>query len=78
MAIEIGEGRGINIRRKNREELLSIRRGEYDYDKLVEEAENKIKRMDDVFEESGLPKTIDRDFLDVLLIKIRKEYYGRK
>jgi len=78
MAIEIGEGKGINIRRKNREELLSIRRGEYDYDKLVEEAENKIKRMDDVFEESGLPKTIDRDFLDVLLIKIRKEYYGRK
>jgi hypothetical protein len=78
MAIEIGEGKGINIRRKNREELLSIRRGEYDYDKLVGEAENKIKRMDDVFEESGLPKTIDRDFLDVLLIKIRKEYYGRK
>ena len=78
MAIEIGEGKGINIRRDNREELLSIRRGEYDYDKLVEEAENKIKRMDKVFEESDLPKTIDRDFLDVLLIKIRKEYYGRK
>jgi hypothetical protein len=34
--------------------------------------------MDDIFEKSGLPKTIDRDFLDVLLIKIRKEYYGRK
>jgi hypothetical protein len=78
MAIEIGEGKGINIRRNNREELLSIRRGEHDYDKLVEEAELKIKRMDDVFESAGLPKSIDRDFLNDLLIKIRKEYYGRK
>lgn len=78
MAIEIGEGKGINIRRNNREELLSIRRGEHDYDKLVEEAELKIKRMDDVFESADLPKSIDRDFLDGLLIKIRKEYYGRK
>jgi hypothetical protein len=77
MAIEIGEGKGINIRRNNREELLSIRRGEHDYDKLVEEAEAKIKRMDDVFELSALPRSIDRDFLDDLLIKIRKEYYGR-
>jgi hypothetical protein len=78
MAIEIGEGKGINIRRKNREELLSIRRGEHDYDKLVEEAELKIKRMDDVFESADLPKSIGRDFLDDLLIKIRKQYYGRK
>jgi hypothetical protein len=78
MAIEIGEGKGINIRRNNREELLSIRRGEHDYDKLVEEAELKIKRMDDVFESADLPKSIGRDFLDDLLIKIRKQYYGRK
>jgi hypothetical protein len=78
MAIEIGEGKGINIRRNNREELLSIRRGEHDYDKLVEEAELKIKRMDDVFESADLPKSIGRDFLDALLIKIRKQYYGRK
>ena len=77
MAIEIGEGKGINIRRENREELLSIRRGEYDYEKLVEDAENKIKRMDDIFESSALPRSIDRDFLNDLLIKIRKEYYGR-
>ncbi len=77
MAIEIGEGKGINVRRTNREELLSIRRGEYDYDKLVEEAENKIKRMDDVFESSALPRSIDRDFINDLLIKIRKQYYGR-
>jgi hypothetical protein len=78
MAIEIGEGKGINVRRNNREELLSIRKGEWDYDKLVDDAENKIKKMDEVFESSNLPKSIDRDFLNELLLKIRKEYYGKK
>ena len=78
MAIEIGSGKGINVRRQNREQLLSIRRGEYDYDVLVNEAEEKIRIMDQVFEESDLPESIDKKFVDDLLIKIRKEYYGRK
>ncbi len=78
MAIEIGTGRGINVRRSNREELLSIRRGEYDYDTLVQEAENKIKIMDEVFEKCNLPDSVDRNFLNDILLKIRKEYYGKK
>lgn len=75
MAIEIGQGKGINVRRNNREELLSIRRGESDYDTLVEDAENKIKIMDAVFESSDLPKFINRDTVNDLLIKIRKILY---
>lgn len=77
MAIEIGEGRGINVRRENRDQLLSIRRGEYDYDTLVREAEEKIVKMDEVFGKSNLPKSIDPVFLNDLLINIRKKYYGR-
>jgi hypothetical protein len=77
MAIEIGRGGGINVRRSNREQLLSIRRGEYDYDQLVQEAEDKIKMMDMVFETSSLPDTTDKEFINDLLIKIRKEYYGK-
>lgn len=78
MAVEIGEGKGVNVRRNNREELLSIRRGERDYDSLVEDAENKIKRMDEVFESSNLPKSIDRDTVNELLIKIRKSVYEKR
>jgi len=80
MAIEIGEGKGVNVRRNNREELLSIRRGESDYDTLVENAENKIRRMEEIFESSNLPKSIDRDLINNLLIKIRKIVYetGKK
>lgn len=76
MAIEIGEDRGVNVRRPNREQLLSIRRGEYDYDQLISEAEYKIKRIDEIYKDSSLPPTMDRSFVDALLIKIRKEFYG--
>jgi len=76
MATEIGEGKGVVVRRPNREQLLSIRRGEYDYDQLVTEAEDKIKRMDEIFEKSELPGALDREFVDELLIKMRKQYYG--
>ena len=71
MALEIGEGKGIVVRRPNREQLLSIRKGAYDYDQLVGEAEDKIKRMDEIFDKSELPGPLDREFVDELLIKMR-------
>jgi hypothetical protein len=77
-AIEIGEGKGINVRRKNREQLLSIRKGEYDYDLIVKEAEEKIAKMDEVFANSSLPDSIDPEFVNQLLLKIRKERYNLK
>ena len=76
MAIEIGSGEGINVRRKNREELLSIRRGEFDYDKLLADAEEKIEKMEKLFEESQLKEKPDEEFANELLIKIRKEAYN--
>ena len=77
-AIEIGEGKGVIVRRENREQLLSIRRGEYDYDTLVAEAEAKIKKMDEIYEKSLLPDNNDKEFINELLYKIRKERYQIK
>jgi len=72
MAIEVAKGEGINVRRPNTEQLLSIRRGEYDYDLLVKEAEDKIKQVDNLFDNSDLPESIDREFLHKLLVDTRK------
>ena len=77
MAIEIGEGKGINVRRNNREELLKIRRGEFEYDELVFSAQEKIKRMDEIFDKSDLPEKIDRSFMHDLLVRMRKHYFYR-
>jgi hypothetical protein len=76
MAKEIGRGEGIQVRRADREYLLSIRRGEVDLDSLIETAEAEIKEMDKIFEESDLPKSIDPELVNNLLIKIRREFYN--
>ncbi|NPV12924.1 MAG: nucleotidyltransferase [Ignavibacteria bacterium] len=75
MAIEIGEGKGIIVRRPNIEYLLSIRNGEMDYDFLVSDAERKIELIDNLFDQSNLPEYVDKQFVNELLIKIRKEFY---
>lgn len=75
MAIEIGSGMGINVRRPNREELLSIRRGEKPYDDLIKEADEKIKRIDEIFQKSNLPESVSKKFVDSLLIDIRMRWY---
>lgn len=75
MATEILEGRGILVRRPDREYLLSIRKGELNYDELLATAEEKIKTIDELFKNSNLPDKVDREFTNDLLIKIRKQFY---
>ena len=76
MATEIGEGKGIIVRRPDAKELLSIRRGEVDLDSLIGIADEAIENMDKIFENSNLPNNVNRDLIDGLLIKIRKEFYN--
>jgi uncharacterized protein len=76
MAQEIGGGEGIQVRREDSEYLLSIRRGEIDLDSLIKEADEAIEEMDSIFEKSSLPNSVDKNLVNELLIKIRKEFYG--
>lgn len=76
MAQEIGRGEGIQVRRSDREYLLSIRRGEIDLETLIEDADTAIAEIDKIFDNSNLPNKIDPKLVNDLLIKIRKEFYG--
>jgi hypothetical protein len=76
MAAEIADGI-IQVRRPNREELLAIRRGERDYDALLEEAEARLPLIAAKFEASTLPKKPDGERLNAILIAMRQEIYGR-
>ncbi|MCK9476515.1 MAG: nucleotidyltransferase domain-containing protein, partial [Candidatus Muirbacterium halophilum] len=76
MAIEIGSGKGINVRRPNRDYLMNIRAGEMDYDVLVSDAERKIEQVDEMFEKSNLQDKVSSEFVNDLLLKIRKEFYN--
>lgn len=76
MAKEIGRGKGIQVRRVDRDYLLSIRKGEFDLESLIKEAEESIIEMDNIFDDSDLPNKVNMDLINELLIKIRKEFYG--
>lgn len=71
MAIEIAEGKGVNLVRPNREWLLSVRRGEEDYDNIMQLIEEKQQIMDEAFEKSDLPTKVDEQFIHNLILQIR-------
>jgi hypothetical protein len=76
MAREIAEGKGINVRRSDAEYLISIRRGEIDLETLIDEVESEIVEIDELFDNSNLPDSVDKNFVNDLLIKIRKNIYN--
>lgn len=75
MAREIAEGKGIIVRRDNAQELLAIRKGEVDLKSLIEHVEKEIVEIDKLFANSSLPSIIDNEFINNLIVKIRKNIY---
>jgi hypothetical protein len=71
MAKEIALTGHIEVRRPNREYLLSIRRGEMNLDTIISEAEKDLKELDVIYEKCDLPKEVDSDFVNNLLLQVR-------
>lgn len=76
VAYEIADGKGLNVKRPNAQELIDIRRGKVDLNTLIKTAEEKITKMSELFERSNLPEQVDKDFANDLLIEIRKNFYS--
>lgn len=76
MSTEIAEGKGIIVRRPNRDELMRIRRAEREYDELLADAESRLQSMDAAFEASTLPDSVDPELVHQLLVKVRKAFYA--
>lgn len=75
IAEEIGESGKLNVRRSDRDYLLSVKRGEFQYDELLAVAEQKIERIKQVYPVSDLPATPDVDKINGLLVSVRKAFY---
>lgn len=75
MAAEILETGKINVIRQNREELLKIKTGQFEYDYLIEKAKEKLNNIEKLYLSSNLPKKPDKSAINRILIKIRKEFY---
>ncbi|MGC4013078.1 MAG: nucleotidyltransferase domain-containing protein [Luteolibacter sp.] len=74
MAEEIAREGVLLVRRPNRDFLLQVRAGEFEYEELVERAEQQLVRVREAFEQSSLPDEPDRDRINALLVEIRREF----
>lgn len=73
MAIEIAQTGNLTVYMPNREYLLDIRRGKVQLDKIIEEAENDIILLDELYAKCNLPEEVNKNFVNNLLLDIRKD-----
>ncbi len=78
MAIEIAKEKKVNVKRLNREFLLNIKSGKYEYDELLIMANEKQEEMEMAFEKSDLQDKPNRDKINELTYRIRDKFYTNK
>lgn len=72
---EIAEGKGIRIRRPDAQELLKIRRGEVSLQELFDKSDIILNEMKALFQNSNLPNEVTQQYINNLLIEIRRKFY---
>jgi hypothetical protein len=75
VAEDIAKLKTIQVKRPNREELLKIRKGDFNYEELIQRANNRINNIEELFKKSDLPDEPDFKYAEELLLKIRKHFY---
>lgn len=73
MGAEILETGEVRVRRDDREELLAIRDGAWDYERLLGEAEQNAARIREATKQSALPESADEDLIEALGVSIIEE-----
>jgi len=61
----------------HKEELKSVRRGEWSLLKVEDFFENKVKHLETLYHTTKLPYSTDEQQLKNLLLNCLEEYYGR-
>lgn len=77
MAEEIALEKKVIVQRHDRDFLLSIKRGEFEYDDLLKMVEEKLAGIDEVYKHADLPDTPDMTKAEQVLIEIREEFYHK-
>ncbi len=75
MAREIAEEGTMHVKRPNRDFLLNIRKGEFEYEDLLQMAEEKIEQLEQLYQKSDLPEAPDLEQINEALVRIRQDFY---
>lgn len=76
MACEIAEGKGIILHRTwDRQFLMDVRNHKFEYEEIIERLEEEKEKMNQLMELSTIREEIDADFVNQLMIDIRKNQF---
>ncbi len=75
MAIEIGSGQGVNVKRPNRDFLLYVKKGAYTYEELTDLAAKKQADLEAAFASTELVDRPDMDLVNKLAFELRERFY---
>jgi hypothetical protein len=76
MAEEIATQKKVIVERPDREFLLKIKSGGFEYDDLLKMVDEKLDRMDELYKRADLPDMPDEKTTNELLITIRTRFYA--
>lgn len=76
MAKEIAAEGSVNVLRKDRDFLLGIKHGKYEYDELIGMAERLKADLSRIFQDSSLPNSPDLGKVNEILVKARRQLYN--
>ncbi|WP_207514715.1 DNA polymerase beta superfamily protein [Longitalea luteola] len=66
----------LQVKRSNREELLSIKAGDFQYDDLLVMADALMNRIEAAYSTSQLTPYPDKEKIEAILVQMREELYG--
>ena len=75
VAEEILRDGKLHVKRENREQLLSIKSGQMEYDDLLTMADELMEKVETLSKTSKLPKEPDRLRIEEILVEMRTELY---
>ena len=78
MAKEIATEQTIHVKRPDREFLLDVKHGKFEYDELVTWATELKTELETLYADSSLPERPNLQTINELLITLRTEFYNQK
>lgn len=75
MAAEIAKEHRVNVYREDRDFLLRVRNGEFEYETLVQLVEEKMEEIENLYAASSLPDAPDLTHAENLLVQMREAFY---
>jgi uncharacterized protein len=75
MAEEIALYREVIVRRNDRQFLLQVRNGEFEYDELMQMVEEKMEQVKIAYDKSELPDKPDVQLVERILVQLRSDIY---